>query len=617
MKRFEKHILVVILQIFMFLTIINCFGVITMFLANVYNDNGEKIVSEARKIGEGYYRNDIEEYFRKIIINGNSAKEIGMLEMYGEDSNYVYELYEYDMYGARVLASNFDGGEININDMKSYPIWTSKEGEYSYIGGMRQELRQKDAVYHLVNTVEWIVQAKYWLLISAVMLIIIDVSLFMYANFILEKKLKESGEYKKSYLSVVDKIPLDLYTVSNIWILFLGINAVECLYGKDYIVGMIIYIVIFTSMVVSFIVSVMKRVKMDTVVTNNILYRICKNGKRGLLIIKKVILMWPLYWKALLVWILISGVEILFLLGEYERFIVFWIVEKILSTVLFLVVVINLRKLQKVGEGLSQGNMTVKADTGHMLPSFKKHGENLNGVSIVLQKAIEESVKSERMKAELITNVSHDIKTPLTSIINYVDLLKKEGVNGENSQEYIDVIDRQSAKLKKLTEDLIEASKASTGNIKLNKTNIDVNVLLGQALGEYVKKLEESNLTLVSNLDQEPLTIIADGNIMWRVFDNVLSNICKYSKNDTRVYLSAVRAGDMVSITFKNISKEALNISSSELMERFVRGDESRNTEGSGLGLSIAKNFVELQGGTFEIEIDGDLFKVIINMPSE
>ena len=226
-------------------------------------------------------------------------------------------------------------------------------------------------------------------------------------------------------------------------------------------------------------------------------------------------------------------------------------------------------------------------------------------------------MKSERMRTELITNVSHDIKTPLTSIINYVDLLKKEGVDSENAPEYLEVIDRQSARLRKLTEDLIEASKASTGNITVNAERTDVNVLLSQANGEYQSKLAARDITTVLSLSETSLFILADGRLLWRVFDNLLGNINKYAQSGTRVYLSSEHDRDgKVRITFRNISHAPLNISGDELMERFVRGDASRNTEGSGLGLSIARSLVELQGGTFDIEIDGDLFKAILTFPS-
>ena len=219
-------------------------------------------------------------------------------------------------------------------------------------------------------------------------------------------------------------------------------------------------------------------------------------------------------------------------------------------------------------------------------------------------------MKSERFKTELITNVSHDIKTPLTSIINYVDLIKKENVTDPTLQEYVEVLDRQSNRLKKLIEDLIEASKASTGALSVNMEPVDAAVILDQVVGEFREKLEARGLSVVVNAQQPPVMILADGRHLWRVMDNLMGNIAKYTQTDTRVYIDMKKEGGWVQMTFRNISREQLNISSQELMERFVRGDSSRNTEGHGLGLNIAQSLTKLMGGNLHIEIDGDLFKV-------
>ena len=250
-----------------------------------------------------------------------------------------------------------------------------------------------------------------------------------------------------------------------------------------------------------------------------------------------------------------------------------------------------------------------------MLPTLKEHGERLNSIRDGMKSAVERQMRSERMKAELITNVSHDIKTPLTSIINYVDLLKKEGLDSEHAAQYLEVLDRQSARLKKLTEDLVEASKASTGNITVNAEPTDLSLLLSQAAGEYEERLRNRSLEPVLTLPKNAPPVLADGRLMWRVFDNLLGNICKYAQPQTRVYLSFRAGEEAVSVTFKNVSAEPLNLPPEELIERFTRGDASRNTEGSGLGLSIAKSLTELQGGRFLLDIDGDLFKAMVTFP--
>nr|WP_305147810.1 HAMP domain-containing sensor histidine kinase [Clostridium sp. DFI.5.61] len=224
-------------------------------------------------------------------------------------------------------------------------------------------------------------------------------------------------------------------------------------------------------------------------------------------------------------------------------------------------------------------------------------------------------MKSERFKAELITNVSHDLKTPLTSIINYVNLLKMEEVENPKAREYIEVLDRKSQRLKKLTEDLVEASKASTGALTVNREKIGMCQLVDQALGEYEEKLEARKLTVVPSLPEGETYVYADGRHLWRVIDNLLGNCAKYAMEGTRIYLELVRGKGQVTLSIKNISRDPLNVPPERLMERFVRGDESRTTEGSGLGLSIARSLTELQGGTFELAVDGDLFKATVTMP--
>ena len=224
-------------------------------------------------------------------------------------------------------------------------------------------------------------------------------------------------------------------------------------------------------------------------------------------------------------------------------------------------------------------------------------------------------MKAEHLRTELITNVSHDLKTPLTSIVNYVDLLSREQIGSEAAQEYLDVLRRQAARLKKLTTDLVDASKASTGNITVEKQTTNVQVLLDQFGGEYEERLRQNDLELVLSLPDPSVYILADGRLIMRVFDNLLNNACKYALKGTRVYLNASADAQTVTISMKNISAAPLNVSPDELMERFVRGDSSRHTEGSGLGLSIARDLTALQGGVLTLHTDGDLFKAELTFP--
>ncbi len=277
---------------------------------------------------------------------------------------------------------------------------------------------------------------------------------------------------------------------------------------------------------------------------------------------------------------------------------------------------VQLKSLKKGGEAISRGDFNYKVNTIGLWPGLKDHGANLNSAAEGMSKAVEVRMKSERFKTELITNVSHDLKTPLTSIVSYVDLLKKEDIKNETAEGYIEVIERQSMKLKKLTEDLVEASKASSGAITVNREKINIGELVNQSVGEFTERFELAEITPVINLPEKEIFSYTDGRLLWRIFDNLIQNIIKYAQPGTRAYFDLTAAEGKAVIIMKNISREPLNMSAEMLMERFVREDSSRGqSEGNGLGLSIAKSLTDLCGGTFEILLDGDLYKAVITLP--
>ena len=261
---------------------------------------------------------------------------------------------------------------------------------------------------------------------------------------------------------------------------------------------------------------------------------------------------------------------------------------------------------------ISDGELQYKIKTDTLTGKQKVMAEYINNIGGGLDAAVENSLKKERMQTELITNVSHALKTPLTSIINYVDLMKRENPTDPKIQEYLRILDEKSQRLKVLTEDVVEASKASTGNIKLEMNDIDFVEMVQQVIGEFEEKFQEKNLTMMVHFTDEPSIIYADGQRMWRVLENVFGNVVKYAMEGTRVYAEISNRNKKVTFSLKNISAQPLNISADELTERFIRGDVARNTEGSGLGLSIAKSLTELQGCEFKLYLDGDLFKVMI-----
>ena len=299
--------------------------------------------------------------------------------------------------------------------------------------------------------------------------------------------------------------------------------------------------------------------------------------------------------------------------GGFALFLFFVITLAALGALCFLG--LQLQRVKKGGEALAQGRMEERIDTSKLVLDIKAHAENLNNIGLGMSRAVEARMKSERMKTDLITNVSHDIKTPLTSIVNYVDLLQKEELGNEAAKEYVEVLARQAQRLKKLTEDIVEASKASSGALTVSLAPTDVAELVHQSLAEYVEKLTLAGLTPVAQVAEGLPLAIADGRLLWRVVDNLLSNACKYSMPGTRVYVEAGQSGNMVNISVKSISREAIGVPAEELMERFARGDVSRSTEGSGLGLSIARSLMELQNGELRLAADGDLFKAELALP--
>ena len=319
----------------------------------------------------------------------------------------------------------------------------------------------------------------------------------------------------------------------------------------------------------------------------------------------------PLTWQ----WIVVGGVLAVWLLLAFvqrsEGMTVLWCVAA------FVTVMYGSNCFGKLFEATKRmrgGDLESKVESKYMVGCFREFSEELNGLADVAMVAAQNQLKSERMKTELITNVSHDIKTPLTSIINYVDLLEKPHT-AEEEKTYVEVLSRQSQRLKKLIDDLMEMSKASTGNIHAEIAEIDAVEAVTQAMGEFADKLTAAGLTPVFHQSEEHIHLLADGRLLWRAMSNVLSNAVKYAMPGTRLYVDVSATEDKALISFKNISGAQLNISADELMERFVRGDSSRNTEGSGLGLNIAKSLMELQKGQLQLLVDGDLFKVTLVFP--
>ena len=420
-----------------------------------------------------------------------------------------------------------------------------------------------------------------------------------------------------------ERLPFDVFTAA---VAFIGVILMQLLIefstaGVN-ILKVIAFVMVFEAGVALCLwwsLSFARRLKLGNVISSCISVRIIlwcwRTFKKLLAFVGDALRGMALIPKATLIIFAILFVEFLWMVGfgSGGSFMIFsWFIERAVLVLLTAYVLLCMKKLLKAGEELSQGNLDYRVDTAKMRGPLKEHGEQLNRIGEGMNKAVNERMRSEHFRTELITNVSHDIKTPLTSIINYVDLLEKEEIDNEKAREYLEVLSRQSARLKKLIDDLIEASKASTGNLNVSLERCELGVLIDQCAGEYAEKLKAAGLELVVTKPEEPVTIMADGRHMWRVFDNLLNNVCKYAMAGTRVYINLDKEAGRATVTFRNISAQQLNISGDELMERFVRGDSSRNTEGSGLGLSIARSLVQLQKGELELTVDGDLFKVTL-----
>ena len=417
----------------------------------------------------------------------------------------------------------------------------------------------------------------------------------------------------------LNRLPLDIYLVAGGGLgTILGLEAWRLISawlsnGENYNQGTLVILALLllgiSCLLVGFCYALVAQAKMK----NRYWWKKTLLRKLALLIGKAVDKL-PAIWKHLVIGVVLgSGVAVTALLVAYGS----WL-PLALASVFYLAVICYgayaFEALQRGAERMSQGNLEDKIDTRYLSGSYKNCAESLNALADVAVVAAQKQMQSERMRTELITNVSHDIKTPLTSIINYVDLLQRASAQAD-SEQYLQVLGRQSQRLKKLIEDLMELSRASSGNMPVDIITLDAGETLNQAIGEFSEKLESAGLTVVYEQPGELLLFRADGRLTWRVLSNLLSNTVKYAMPGTRIYLQTWQEDDRVMISLKNISREPLNVSAQELTERFVRGDSARSTEGSGLGLNIAKSLMELQKGSLELSIDGDLFKVTLSFP--
>ena len=596
--------------------------------------NQERILedyTQYSKITDNSYQNSI--YYKPLINSTSSIYDYIEFIIIDEETGILYTNIRTEEYQKEIneITNNetfwtYEDGNIKTNieainqENAKYII-----ASYStnYLEGMKIYTRFDDNSYTYSNSY-FIQQAVYNMFktnqnLPAYLIPITSISLIVMVIYLIWA-LGHEKDKKEIQLNGVDKIPYEILSVIVFFVIgiliSLGVASIETqVINQKMLISLLLlsYLGSYASFA-AWVTTTIKRIKAKEFLHSFLIYKICKwfvvkiktlverlldkeDNTKNIAIV---------YWGFVIISCIIAMIFNSFLGTIILLAFWFWVFHEIMQ---------YNKKLNKINLALKEiyeGHSDIDLDEEELKGVLKSMAKYINDIAGGFTNAIEQSLKSERLKTELITNVSHDIKTPLTSIINYVDLLKQEDIKDEKIKQYIDILNQKSLRLKKLIEDLVEASKVSSGNVKLNIETINLKELLQQTIGEFEDKFEKKELIIDVNLPQEDIKIQADNRYMYRIIENLFSNITKYAADKTRVYIDLTKQNNEIKLEIKNISKDRLNISADELMQRFVRGDKSRYTEGSGLGLSIAKSLTELQGGRFNIQIDGDLFKVII-----
>lgn len=580
-----------------------------------------------------------------------------LFESNAERNNILYEIY--DVESGKTVASNVgkkgEKSSVSVTETYTYVTYSDSEnsfntykGESPYIYEINPEKRTisdrktyritlsipekyftKDDISVTDDLIKTAYGAKVAIPATAAVSVLISLVLLIFLLASAGKRSFSGGEVCENFFDI---IPYDLLIVIYCAIVAAAavlFSELPTYRANGVLISFIIVLLAsfaLAALLILFLMTTSTRIKTKKLFTNTVVWYIIKGLFRLLRLIGR------------------GFSEIFRNLGVYAKTILMLVCAMILGGILvavandaggagmFFMIIIwdvlaayslyrayGLNRLMKDEEKLAHGDLSHEVDKRHLVGSLRRHAEYLGSIRAGMSAAVEERTRSEHFKTELITNVSHDLKTPLTSIVNYTALLKaeqeKEQPDETKMREYTEILERQSAKLRKLTEDLVEASKASTGNLKCEPVLLDVGELITQAAGEYAERFDEKKLEMIIREPDGTVNVMADGRHMWRIFDNLLGNIAKYALEGTRVYISLYAQESRATAIFRNTSKYELKLDSAELSERFVRGDASRHTDGSGLGLSIAKSLAELQGGTLDVVTDGDLFKVILTFP--
>ena len=531
--------------------------------------------------------------------------------------------------GGHVISSTYRGEEPQYEGETSIMLFYEDGYVERFVHFVIPVEKEGAGLFYIMDL--WLAQVygqRFAMIVIGILSFVLFILLFV---LLLAMAGRRAGE-QEARPNVFDRLPTDLMLLLYAlyaWGLTDLILQVTEAWQPVLIIPCALLILISSPLILLFSMSFATRCKCGTLLKNTLcfwllrylgrairwfwVHALCPVGRT----IHDVIAGMPIVWKTALILFVIAFVEFfaLWFIPTRAGLLIGWLVESLVLATLILAAALMMKRLQAGGQALAKGDLKYKVDEKDLPGDFKRHARDLNSISEGMNRAVEERMRSEHFRTELISNVSHDIKTPLTTIISYINLLQQEEFESEAAAKYLATLDRQSTRLKKLMEDLLEISKASTGNMTIVSAPCELEVLLEQALGEYEERMQAASLVPVLHITPPSPVILADGQLLWRVFDNLLSNAVKYAMPGTRVYLDLSTEGGYATLLFRNISKEELNIPATDLLERFVRGDRSRHTEGSGLGLSIAQSLTELMGGELSLEIDGDLFKVTIRFP--
>ena len=620
-----KNIKILIKKILLFIIFTIIISISYLKIWPYIKENGIKIPKEKKYIETDFFQNDFQEAVQRI----ESSVSWGIFEnniyeaefnQYNRDRTNIEYILDIEktngetMLLSNIINENLEGAMKNFKNSTAYYICSLNEWPETNQSTLKysrfkanQEIFKKLDVYIRVQNIDvkdeiYIAKEKYedfannyktYLSICAVLFI-----LFILILINVSRHINETKGFKLFNGLYIEQIVLIIGTL-----IYVGILVLE----RHWIIYTIYKYLIYIIYVLCYII-----------ISEIYFYIIRKNANKREFLLPKVIKHFQNIYKTIIVYIFVC-LAYVFIIKNFASYgyysVGIYSLIFLINTIILLhqlSLLIEISEITTKIETMGSGNMENIIECRNA--ELQELGKNINNLKQGMKKAVEESMKAERLKTDLITNVSHDLKTPLTSIINYTDLLKKEKIENENAQKYIEILEEKSKKLKNLTEDLIEASKISSGNETVNLEKLDLKEMVLQANGEFAEKFETKNLDVISNLPQEAVIMDLDGKKMWRVLENLYQNVYKYSLENTRVYVD-LAVHDNIVFTIKNISKEKLNISPDELMERFIRGDSSRHTGGNGLGLSIAKDLSKLNGGTLKIEIDGDLFVSRLELP--